>query len=71
MITATLLLTSLVGTAYAIQLDCLQRDWFTLFAKNSFDVTSMEIATTENFSGLERLAILLTDSDESGEVRSS
>lgn len=50
-----------VSRASELQLDCLQRDWFTVFAKDGADVADFHIATTEPQSGLTRLAIALKE----------
>jgi len=53
-----------------MQLSCLERDWFTLFARDDHDVTSLEIAVTDPSSGFDRLLIAVADWD-GNEDRSS
>ncbi len=46
-----------------IPLKCLERDWFTLFARKDYDVTSLEIAVTDDASGLSRILMAVDDWD--------
>jgi len=52
-----------VNAQTGLQLDCIERDWFTIFGRNRFDVTSMEIAVSDEWSGMTRLLIAITDWD--------
>ena len=60
-------LLSLAPLAAPIQLSCLERDWFTVFARANYDVTSLEIAATDSYSGLNRLLIAFTEWDGKNE----
>ena len=44
-------------------LDCLERDWFTVFGRNDFDVTNIEMAVADTSSGLTRLLVSVSDWD--------
>ena len=44
-------------------LNCLERDWFTVFGRNDFDVTNIEMAVTDTSSGLTRLLVSVSDWD--------
>jgi len=54
-----------------LPLTCLERDWFTLFAKKGFDVTNLEIAVTDSQSGLSRILIAVSDQDRRTDERNS
>ena len=55
----------------ALQLECLERDWFTLLSRDAHDVTSLELAVAEQAPDLHRLLIAFTYSGEGPEEANS
>ena len=70
-----LLMFSIVGSVHAagemLQLDCIERDWFTVFGKQSSDITSFEMAVTDSTStDMTRLVVAISEETREAETNS-
>ena len=54
-----------------LQLDCIERDWFTVFGKQFSDITSFEMAVTDSIStDMTRLVVAISEETSEDETNS-
>ena len=50
------------GNGELLQLDCLERDWYTVFGKKDYDITSVEMTVTDTAStGMTRILVAFAE----------